>query len=380
MRASLAAICLALLSAAAWSAPALQQLGATTGTEIALSSANPKAQVRQQITAPLRAGSNRLTFTWADEKIDLTSVRLHAGPELIVGETTRPAGSTTALAWDVTAPAGGEYPLTVSYLLSDLKWSASYRLSYQPGDGKATLEGYLTVSNESGLGLEGAKLSLALGRATGEGTGEQMVLSVPDITDLRVGAKARASFLPAMELPARLVYRVDGERAAEQVRRLLIVQPPVEGALAREPLPAGPASIVLLTEEGPAARWLAGEIKYALGEELELDLGVEPDIIVERTMTEQTKQNLDFDRLGRVAGFDILERYELVIRNRRSVDTQLEVIETVLETWDFSSRELHALDREEGVAVMHLTIAAGGAHCLQWALVKHSGTRIPKKD
>ena len=96
-------------------------------------------------------------------------------------------------------------------------------------------------------------------------------------------------------------------------------------------------------------------------------------------MTEQIKENLDFDRLGRVAGFDTVERYELLIRNHRTEDTQLEVVEPVLETWEFSSRELYALDRDEGVAVVRLTAGVGEERSLRWTLVKHSGTRIPKK-
>jgi hypothetical protein len=96
-------------------------------------------------------------------------------------------------------------------------------------------------------------------------------------------------------------------------------------------MPAGP--------DPPAARSLAGQIKYVAGEE-----------------------------------------FELVIRNRRFEDTQLEVVETVLDTWEFSSRELHALDRDEGLAVVRLTVGARVERSLRWALVKHSGTRIPKTD
>ncbi len=376
MRTLFTALGLALLAGIAWCEPILQQQGATTGTEVVLSTANPKAQIRQQIAVPLRAGTNRLSFTWGEEKIDPGTVRLHAGPELVVGETTRPAGTTRTLAWDVTAPTEGQFPVAVSYLLSDLQWSASYRLRYQPGASRATLEGLITVSNDSGLALEGARLSLAVGRATGA----QMILPVPDISYLRVGAKARARFLPPTDLPARLVYRIDGERGPEQVRRVLVVQPPADAALAGEPLPAGPVSITLVDEESLAGRTLTGELKYALGEELELDLGPERDIVVQRVMTEQTKQNLDFDRLGRVAGFDTFERYELTIRNHRAADTQLEVIETVLETWEFASRELHALDGRKGVAVIRFTVPAGKEYSLQWTLLKHSGTRIPKRD
>ena len=184
MRALLTVTCLVpavLAAATAWSAPTLQQSTTTESMEVVLSTADARARVRQQVTAPLRAGTNRLTFTWSGEKIDAESVRLHAGPQLLVGETIRPAGSGGILAWDVTAPVEGEYAVTISYLLADLKWTPSYRLSYRPGDDRATLEGYVTVSNDSGLPLEDAALRLALGRATGEEAAGQALELLADL-------------------------------------------------------------------------------------------------------------------------------------------------------------------------------------------------------
>ncbi len=373
------AICLALatFAATAWAGPALQRLGEPAGIQVALSTTSSKALVRQDVQTHLVRGSNRLTFTWATDKVDAGSVLLRAPGDLAVGETIVPAGSARTLAWDVTAPTEGDWAVTISYLLADVKWTPSYRLLYQPGSDHAQLEGSLTLSNESGLALEDARLSLTLGRS-GSDDATRTTWDIPDAGDLPVSARVRAGFLPQMALRARLVYRLDGEQDPQKVRQVLVLTPPTEGGLAQEALPVGRVSIVLLTEAGLPARSMAGELKYAPGEEFELDLGVERDIVVERTMLDQRKQNLDFDRLGRVAGSDTLERYQIAIRNHTGADAQLEVLETVLNTWEFSSRELHARDLDEGVVAIRLTAPAGEARELLFTMLKHSGTRIPK--
>ncbi len=370
-------ICIALvmLTAAVAHADALvQRPGAVTGTEIALSTATPKAAVRQSMDAHLQQGANRLAFSWGAEKIDAASVRLQADG-VTVGESIRQAGADKSLAWDVFAPAEGDYAVTMTYLLDGLGWSASYRLLYQPGLGEARLEGMLTLTNDSGLLLEGAVVSLALGKS-----GDDPVeYALPDLSDLPIGSKVRTGFPSPLALSVRGVYRLDGATAAESVRQVLLVTPPTEGGLAQEALPAGPVSIVLLTEDGLAARSVAGKLTYTPGEEFELDLGVERDIVIERVVLDRSKQNLDFDRLGRVAGFDTIERYEVRIRNHCAAAVQLEIVETVLDTWEFSTRELYARDLDEGVAVVRLVAPVDEERALQFTMVKHSGTRIPKK-
>lgn len=369
-------IMLVILTAAAAHADALvQRPGAVTATEITLVTTASKAVVRQSMDAHLRQGANRLTFSWGAEKIDAASVRLQAPESVTVGENIRHAGADKSLGWDVFAPAEGDYALTMTYLLDGLAWSPSYRLVYQPGASEARLEGALTLTNDSGLPLEDAVVSLTLGKSGDEAVS----YALPDLGDLPIGSKVRTGFLSPLALSVRGVYRLDGETAAESVRQVLLVTPPTAGGLAQEALPTGPVSIVLLTEDGLAARSVAGKLSYVPGEEFELDLGVERDIVVERVMLDRSKQNLDFDRLGRVAGFDTIERYEIRIRNHCAADVQLEIVETVLDTWEFSTRELYARDLDEGVVVVRLVAPVDEERALQFTLVKRSGTRIPKK-
>ena len=358
--------------------PSLQRPGDVTQTQVVLYSTSSAALVRQRARLHVSAGLNRLTFTWASAKISESSVRLSTPLTLTVGGSTKPAGTEKTLAWDVAAVQEGDYVVTIMCLLSDLKWSPSYRLEYTPGAQTVTLEGYLTLTNESGLALQDAQMEMIIGRPGSDlveaDAGALTSFTLADVRDLPVGSRARARFLPATSLAAELVHRIDSEHAAEQVQRVLVVQPPSSGNLAQEALPKGGLQVIETQAEAPARRLLSTELSYKPGEEFELGLGVEPDIVVERQMLDQRKVAVEFDRLGRVSGFDTVEKYRLLVRNRLGEAVDIEVVEVVLNTWDFSGR---AAAEEDGRVTLNLTVPAGLERSLEFTLTKHSGTRIP---
>lgn len=375
-------LCIALGLAAASLAlagPSIQLLAPVGDTQVVLYSVGPLVMVRQQVQVHLDAGDNRITFTWAGAKIDAASVRLSTPPGLSVGGSTRPAGTEKTLAWDVAADAEGDYQITVMYLLSDLKWSPSYRLTYALGSTIVRLEGCLTLTNESGLALEDVEAQLVLGRP-GSAPSEAEPLTptafaLSDMRDLPLGARFRTPFLPPMSLPVHLVYRIDSERAAQTVQRILVVQPPASGSLAQEALPKGALEVILADARGLIRPLLTTELSYKPTEEFELALPPEADVLVERVMLDQRKQSVEFDRLGRVSGFDTVEHYRIEVRNRRPEAVDLEVVEAVLDTWDFATRALHTA--EDGKVIMQLSVPAGEQAALEFTLTKHSGSRIP---
>jgi len=83
---------------------------------------------------------------------------------------------------------------------------------------------------------------------------------------------------------------------------------------------------------------------------------------------------VEFDRLGRVSGFDTVEKYRLLVRNHLAEAVDLEVVEVVLDTWDFAGR---AATEEDGRVTMDLSVPSGMERALEFTLTKHSGTRIP---
>ncbi len=369
-------VMLTLVAAVAWAAPVLRHEGTDTVTQVVLYTGAPNALVRQSSMVRLHEGANSLTFEWPTDKIDAAGVRLQAPAGVAVGEMIRPAGADKALQWTLTSQADGIVPVTMVYELGGVKWAPRYRLTWTPGADAAVLRGYVTVTNESGVELAGVRAQLVLGRpgAAVPEQGGQPTFPITGLDALSPGASVRASLLPPMTLGARLIHRIDSERAPEQVRRWRGIQPPTSGGLGREVRPPGPMTVIV-DDGGEFEEMIAAELRYEPGEEFEVDLGVARDILVRRRLLERSKLRLEFDRLGRVSGFDTIERYELQVRNLSAADADLEIVETVLAPRDFETDALHVV--EAGRVVMHLRVPTGGDGLLQFTLTKHSGTRIP---
>ena len=353
--------------------PAVQQVGQIGPTELVLHTVGSKALVRQQARVQLREGRNLLSFSWAEEKIDVASVRLQA-EGLEVGETVRPAGAEQTLQWTVLVPEAGERPITIAYVVDGIDWSPDYRMSLAEGASQVTLGGEVAVTNGSGLCLGDLTARIALGRpGTGAESADRVSFPLQGLDALGVGETVRARFLPPMEMSAELVYRIDSERS-RRVEKLLMVQPPTTGALGREALPAGPAYLVIDRNDRPD-QIIRTKLDYEPSEEFAIGIGPERELIVERTLLEQSKSNIQFDRLGSVSGFDTVERYRLAVTSHLDREVDLEIFETVLGTWRLRTDALHVL--EDGRAIMRMKVPAGGEAALEFTLTKHSGTRIP---
>lgn len=370
---ALALAAAALLAAPLLAAPTLQQMAQAGPTEIIIYTGAETAVVRQRSLIRLTQGTNTVSFEWGTDSLDPASVRLHGGPDLMVGDVVRPAGEDKLVRWTVDAPATADYGLTTSFLLSGLKWSADYRMEWAPGSDVAPLGGWLTLKNESGMDLDDVLAELVLGRP-GAGDEEQVAFAICDFYELAAGDSVRAGFLPPMQLPISVIHRIDSEAAPERVKRILEVTPPHGGALARMALPQGPMTIITPTDV-PPARYLDATLSYEPSEAFEVDLGYERDLVVERTLLDRKKTAIEFDRLGQVSGSDTVETYEVSVRSHLDDPIEIELVETVLETWELKTDALHVL--EDGKAQMMLTVPADGEASVQFTLVKHSGTRIP---
>jgi hypothetical protein len=68
------------------------------------------------------------------------------------------------LSWLVNSPAGGKHKAEISYLSGGLSWQADYVLMLNPDDALGDLEGWVTLSNNSGTAYTNANLKLVAGQ------------------------------------------------------------------------------------------------------------------------------------------------------------------------------------------------------------------------
>ena len=71
--------------------------------------------------------------------------------------------STPTLVWDVENARAGEQTVEASYLTGGMNWKADYVLVVNADDTRGDLQGWVTLTNQSGIGFENAQLQLVAG-------------------------------------------------------------------------------------------------------------------------------------------------------------------------------------------------------------------------
>jgi len=91
----------------------------------------------------------------------------------------------------------------------------------------------------------------------------------------------------------------------------------------------------------------------------------------------ERRENLDFDRFGRVQGHDTVEEILVEALNPTDHEVPLEIVEDLPSTWEIKLQpapDTSWTDR----AVLRLMLAPGERAVHQYLVIKHSGTRVPK--
>lgn len=354
----------------------LADQGAMTVT---LSPGQTRALVRETRPLALPAGDSEISFTWAAAKVDAGSVALTV-PGATVGEAVRPAGQDKNIIWRVTCPEACTAEVAVTYFLDGFRWQPSYRLTLAADGKSAVLDGFLQLTNDTGRELRDALVRVAIA-----GPGVIDRLGAAEDTKLGAGLYPVAQpcsvpggdtrtwrFLSVPALPVALEYRFDQERYKGAVERVLRLDLTADELAGLALLPAG--ALTLYAADAPAPLF-ATRLDLQASREPELDLGAEPDVVVERKLMSTVRENIDRDRVGRISGSDTKEAYELTVRNHLGSDLTLLVTELLLSTWELQSET--AVAKKDATTVQFaLPVAAGQTVGLKFALTKHSGTRV----
>jgi hypothetical protein len=122
--------------------------------------------VRETRSITFKKGVNRIEFSWANTLIDPTSAYfrpLQQENQIEVLDTTFPADRPQVLVWNVDSKFEGQVQVEVSYFTSGISWNADYVMITNAAEVQASLDGYVTVVNNSGEDYEGAQVRLVVG-------------------------------------------------------------------------------------------------------------------------------------------------------------------------------------------------------------------------
>ncbi len=351
-----------------------------------------------------RRGMNPLQFSWANTLIDPTSVDLrfvsHAR-ELDVLDTTYPHDKPQMLYWNVRSDLDGEAVVQITYFTSGITWSADYVCVSDADETGMSFEGFVKITNNSGEDYAGAQVRLVVGeinlvekvadlarrgavsksvlddlrlgksvrrlaeknrvavygglraemdeagaqpkRIVKQGLSEYFIFTIPGQETVRNGWSKRMRLFEGKKVPFEIIYRYRPAEYGQQLVRMFILRNDSKSTLGSTPLPNGIVRLFRDNGRDGLSFLTAYQTKYVpIGQEIELNLGRDPEVIHQRIRLRAWRDNFWFQ--GRrpklyfspgqghriepnysVAGWNDHEQWVERIRNYRDKPIQVEI-------------------------------------------------------
>jgi len=356
--------------------------------------------VKETRLLTFRKGMNKLEFSWANTLIDPTSVEFRAlthADQVEVLDVSFPPRMTNLLEWRIQSEFAGEVQVEIRYFNSGISWSADYVATANKPEKLMTLAGNVRVNNNSGEDYENAqirlvvgvirlveeirqlaqqgrpgqpplpanapvamsgmaarKAALAMDAAAGaaeakpreiikEGVSEYFLYTVEGRDTIPNGWAKRLPSFQTVDVPFVSYYKFERERSGDQVLRYYRFKNDKASQLGNEPLPDG-SVLALRTVTGDNLANFVGRtrVKYIpIGEQVELELGADREVLVKPTLLDWQKTNLQFDQWGNVAGWTVKETWQFAVQNSKDIDVVLDIRRTFAGDWELKTDTQH---------------------------------------
>jgi len=298
------------------------------------------------------------------------------------------------LIWSLENRGGGQHRVQASYLATSLKWNADYVLTVSRDDKTADVDGWVTLTNNSGTEFRNAKLQLVAGdlnrvqqgmrremdflkaapapaaesRMSQEAFSDYHLYTLDRKTSINNQETKQVSMLTATGFPVRKRYVVDGQayyyRNAHSPGSPLKDQVKVYYQLKNEeavglgmPMPAGVVRVYQADSKGSTQFVGEDHIEHTPKDEtLNLRIGTAFDVVAERRQT-------DFRKIA--SGVYEME-FEVVLRNHKTVPITVEVNEPLGGTWRMLSASHTWTKPNAWAAQFTVQVPTGGATTLTY--------------
>ena len=318
--------------------------------------------VRETRTVTFKKGANPLEFSWANTLIDPTSVELKflsSADKLDVLDTTYPHDKPQMLYWNVESQMDGEATIQITYFTSGITWSADYRLIADKDEKQLSFEGYVRVFNNSGEQYDDAQVRLVVGtinlvekiaqlaqipmskvaelgdkeekdlkeralattyaldysdgrpgndklasqlqakKIVKEGLSEYFIYTIEGTETISNGWSKRMRSLEAAAAPFKIQYRYRPQEYGDQLVRMYLLTNDKESKLGTSPLPDGTVWVFRDNGRDGLSFLTQQHIKYVpIGDKIELNLGVDPEVIFELIKLRATRSDIWFQKSG----------------------------------------------------------------------------------
>jgi hypothetical protein len=336
--------------------------------------------------------------------IDPTSIQIKAldHPESIqIRSASFSSQTSQLLQWEITSQISGTEKFEVMYFISGLSWQTNYIGIASADETKFDFDGYVTATNRSGEDFENAQIRLIVGdihlveeiRPLAEKeeakkdkvvrAGKQMMMRAAEAADalataapafargqvggvvapvevsdyymyalkeshtLENNSQKRLASFSASEVPIEVVYRFN-RPIPSRVSRFYKFKNDEKYNLGKEPLAPGQIWIYRKNERDEL-QFLSRVMDLRFipkGGEVELNLGGEPEVKVERKLNDYAVENLKFNKDEQLIGKEVQEEVKFEIQNFQLVKVKLELFESFSGQWEIvsSSHKYEAVD------------------------------------
>jgi len=415
--------------------------------------------VRETRHITFSEGVNPLQFSWANTLIDPTSVDLRFlthGEALDVLDTTYPHDKPEMLYWNVASELDGEAVVEITYFTSGITWSADYVCISGSDEREMSFEGFVRITNNSGENYEDAQMRLVVGEINlvekvaelarrgvisrdveeayrakrrrvpempqaarreladsvsealagaamapkeiiKEGLSEYFIFTIEGTETVRDSWSKRMRLFEGRRVPFEIMYRYRPAEYGDQLVRLFILRNDEASELGTTPLPDGVVRLSRHTGRDGLAFLIAHQTKYVpIGQEIELNLGRDPEVIHEHVRLKSRRDGFWFhagkhrkyfspeqgDRIlpnYTVAGWDEHDEWIERIRNYRDTPIDVEIRRTFHGHVEFIS-ELGATKHDAHTVQFGGTVEAMSIEALGYEIVTHQGLNSKQNE
>ena len=199
-----------------------------------------------------------------------------------------------------------------------------------------------------------------------EGLSEYFLYSIEGRETVPNRWAKRMPSLNVTEIPVKAIYRYAEHKYGAQVvrfykfkNRKVEGKPQGENNLGEEPLPNGMVRVFRRDGEGNLSFVGQQSIKYMpIGEDVEVNLGADPDVLLERKYLDFKKLRIQWESRGRsswVTGWDTEEYYHTRVKNTKGIKIQFEIERRFGGDWDLDTeRHFDKLDQQTVRFVLQL--------------------------
>ena len=304
------------------------------------------------------AGRHRVTWRPPTRRVRSGEATATLSPA--AGQAPLPWNLRGRVGWVVEVPAKGEYVLRIVAPAGDLEWRLEALA--QSEEGRLILQPELVLGNNAPepLAVDAVELLDSEGACAAKSEGRLVV---------EAGTKLRCAFGEPIVLTGRTVHRFLAGR----------------GEVCVVFIPDAPAALEALTKLSfQSATFVSQEnalipatIIVSPDRGAEVNLGRSAATWVKRTLLDERRTNPDFDKYGRVQGYDIVEEYQVEALTLTATPVELEIVEDLASTWELKASPPHE-EARTGQAVIRLRLEPAKPVHVSYTIVKHSGTRASR--